>query len=77
MSPIPLHKWRIAVWMISNCKTGLSSYEIARALGINQIRWFMLHRTGSQLQNNSFVNMAGNGGEVEVDESFIGGDATP
>ena len=44
-SPIPADKWLIAVWMLSNCKNGVSSYEVAQAIGVTQkSAWFMLHR---------------------------------
>jgi transposase-like protein len=75
-SPIGLDKWLVAMWMIANCKNGVSSYEIGRALGITQkSAWFMLHRIRLAMQNQSFVKMGGKGGEVEVDETFIGGAA--
>src|SRR3984893_12332962 len=75
-SALPLDKWLVAMWMIANCKNGVSSYEIGRALGITQkSAWFMLHRLRLAMQNNSFVKMGGKGGEVEVDETFIGGAA--
>jgi len=73
-SPIPLEKWLPAVWLLVNCKNGVSSYEIHRALGITQkSAWFMLHRIRLAIQSNSFVKLGGPGGEVEVDETFIGG----
>src|SRR5713101_1746414 len=75
-SPIPLEKWLPAVWVIVNCKNGISSYEVARDLGVTQkTAWFMLHRIRKAMQNSSFVKMGGSGGEIEVDESFIGGKA--
>src|SRR5580693_2697252 len=44
-SPIPLDKWLMAMWMVANCKNGVSSYEIHRALGVTQkTAWFLLHR---------------------------------
>src|SRR5580658_7436805 len=44
-SPIPLDKWLVAVWLVVNCKNGISSYEIARDLKVTQkSAWFMLHR---------------------------------
>ena len=50
-SPIPLDKWLTAVWMLCNCKNGVSSYELARTLGITQkSAWFMLHRVRLALQ---------------------------
>lgn len=75
-SPIPLDKWLIALWMLVNCKNGISSYEVGRDLGITQkSAWFVLHRLRLALQNQSFVKMGGKGTEVEVDETFIGGAA--
>ena len=44
-SPIPLEKWLVVVWMLTNSKNGVSSYEISRAIGVTQkSAWFMLHR---------------------------------
>ena len=75
-SPIPLEKWLPGVWVIVNCKNGISSYEVGRALGVTQkTAWFMLHRIRLAMQTSSFVKLGGNGGEVEVDETFIGGKA--
>lgn len=72
-SPIPLDKWLVAVWMIANCKNGVSSYEVARAIGVTQkSAWFMLHRIRLAMQTRVFSKL---GGEVEVDETFIGGAA--
>jgi transposase-like protein len=73
-SALPLDKWLIAVWMVANCKNGVSSYEVARALGITQkSAWFMLHRIRLAMQSRSLVKIGGNGSQVEVDETFIGG----
>jgi transposase-like protein len=74
-SPMGLDKWMTAVWMICNCKNGISSYEIHRALGITQkSAWFMLHRIREAMKDGSVVKMGGPGGEpVEVDETFVGG----
>ena len=75
-SALPLDKWLIAIWMISNCKNGVSSYEVARALGITQkSAWFMLHRIRLAMQNPNFGQLGGDGKEIEVDETFIGGAA--
>jgi transposase-like protein len=75
-SPIGLDKWLVAIWMISNCKNGVSSYEVARALGVTQkSAWFMLHRIRLAMQSRSFMKVGGPGSEVEVDETFIGGAA--
>jgi transposase-like protein len=73
-SALPLDKWLIAIWMIANCKNGVSSYEIGRALGITQkSAWFMLHRIRLAMQVRSFLKLGGPGSEVEVDETFVGG----
>src|SRR5207245_9168549 len=68
-----LDKWLVAVWMIANCKNGVSSYEVARAIGVTQkSAWFMLHRIRLAMQIGSFGQLSG---EVEADETFIGGAA--
>jgi hypothetical protein len=70
-SPIGLDKWLPAMWMMVNCKNGISSYEVGRALGITQkSAWFMLHRLRLATQTGTFEKM---GGTVEADETFIGG----
>src|SRR5580658_9099789 len=75
-SPLPLDKWLVAVWMIANCKNGVSSYEIGKAIGVTQkSAWFMLHRIRLAMQNRSILKIGGPGSEVEVDETFIGGAA--
>src|SRR3954447_1566625 len=71
-SPIPLSKWFVAVWMLSNCKNGVSSYELHRALDVTQkTAWFMLHRVRAAIKAKSFDKKLA--GVVEADESFIGG----
>jgi transposase-like protein len=73
-SPLGLEKWLPAVWMICNAKNGISSYELARALGVTQkSAWFMLHRIRTAMRNGSLLKMGGSqGGPVEVDETFVG-----
>ena len=74
-SPIPLEKWLVVVWMLSNCKNGVSSYEVARAIGVTQkSAWFMLHRIRKAMHLGPDAGrFGGNGGEVEADETFVGG----
>lgn len=68
-SPIPLDKWLTAIWMLTNCKNGVSSYEIARDVKVTQkSAWFMLHRIRLAMQDDFFGSKVG--GEVEVDETF-------
>src|SRR5580704_2039633 len=75
-SPIALEKWLPAVWVVVNCKNGVSSWELHRSLGVTQkTAWFMLHRIRLALKTNTLGTKLGSndGGEVEVDESFVGG----
>jgi transposase-like protein len=75
-SPLPLAKWLPCAWLILNCKNGVSSWEIHRGLGVTQkTAWFMLSRLRLAMQNGSTVKLGGDGGEVEVDETYIGGKA--
>src|SRR3954468_24371255 len=73
-SPIKLSKWFVAIWLIASAKNGISSYELHRAIGITQkSAWFVLHRIRLAMQARSFEKKFE--GEVEVDETFIGGKA--
>ena len=72
-SPLGLDKWFVAVWCITNAKNGISSCELARALGVTQkSAWFMLHRVRHAMHTGSFEKFAG---VVESDETFVGGKA--
>lgn len=72
-SPIALDKWLTAVWLVVNCKNGISSYEIARYVKVTQkSAWFMLHRIRLALATGSWGKLGGDGGPIEVDETFIG-----
>ena len=73
-SPLGLDKWLPALWMLANCKNGISSYELARNLGVTQkTAWFMLGRIRLAMQTKTFAKMMS--GQVEADETFIGGKA--
>jgi transposase-like protein len=72
-SPLGLDKWMCAFWMLCNCKNGISSCEVSRAIGITQkSAWFMMHRIRKAMQDDSGIKFRG---EVEADETFIGGKA--
>ncbi len=72
-SPIGLDKWFTAMWLIGGAKNGISSYEVHRAVGVTQkTAWFMLHRIRLAMQTKTFNKIDG---EVEVDETYIGGKA--
>ena len=71
-SPLPLDKWLVAIWLETNAKNSISSYEVGRALGITQkSAWFLLHRVRHALHVGSFDKKLC--GTVEADETFIGG----
>jgi transposase-like protein len=70
-SPLGLEKWLPALWLLVNCKNGISSCELARDLGVTQkTAWFMAHRLRFALTEGGFELLSG---EVEADETFIGG----
>src|SRR3990167_9509910 len=72
-SAIGLNKWLVAMWLICNAKNGISSYELARSIGVTQkSAWFMLHRIRLAMQGQDGGKL---GGDVEIDETFIGGAA--
>jgi ISXO2-like transposase domain/Transposase zinc-ribbon domain len=71
-SPIGLDKWFTAIWLLANCRNGVSSYEMSRDLGVTQkTAWFMLQRIRLAMRVGSFEKKFV--GEVEADETFIGG----
>jgi transposase-like protein len=73
-SPIPLQKWMAAVWLLTGCKNGVSSWEIHRSLGVTQkTAWFMMHRIRLALRDSNKGKIGGEGSEVEVDETYVGG----
>lgn len=70
-SPLGLDKWFVAVWSIANAKNGISSHELGRALGVTQkTAWFMLHRIRLAMRTGTFRKIMG---EIESDETYIGG----
>jgi transposase-like protein len=73
-SPIGLDKWLPAAWLLTNCKNGISSYELARALGITQkAAWHVLHRVRHAMTETGLK--IGINAPVEIDETFVGGKA--
>ena len=73
-SALSLDKWLIAIWCEANSKNSISSYELAATLGITQkSAWFMQQRIRLAMQTGTFTKALS--GEVEVDETFIGGKA--
>jgi len=72
-SPIGLDMWLCAMFLIANCKNGVSSYEIARDIKVTQkSAWFMLQRIRHAMHTGTFTKLSG---QIEADETFIGGKA--
>jgi transposase-like protein len=72
-SPIGLDKWLLGIWLVASAKNGISSYELHRALGITQkSAWFLEQRIRLALQSGTLEKMSG---EIEADETYIGGKA--
>src|SRR5437764_13989153 len=72
-SPIGLDKLFPAMWLAANCKNGVSSYELHRALGVTQkTAWFMLQRIRLAMQRGISGKMSG---ICEADETYIGAKA--
>jgi transposase-like protein len=70
-SPLGLDKWFAAIWLIANCKNGVSSYEVHRGIGVTQkTALFMLHRIRLAVEAGSFLK---SGGGFEADETYVGG----
>jgi hypothetical protein len=73
-SPLGLDKWLAAMWLLTNCKNGISSYEVSRDLDISQkSAWHMMHRIRLAMQDDLTGGTLS--GEIEIDETFIGGKA--
>jgi len=71
---LPLRKWFIAIWMITSHKKGIASTQLAKDLKITQkSAWFVLHRLRHAARTQSFA--APLEGDVEVDETYVGGKA--
>src|SRR5262245_55407434 len=73
-SAVGLDKWLPALWLLTNCKNVISSYELASALGVTQkTAWFMLSRLRLTLQSETRDRK---NGTVETNETDIGGKAS-
>jgi transposase-like protein len=72
-SGVPLNKWLTAMWLVGNCKNGISSYEVGKDLKVTQrTAWFMLQRIRHAMHNGTINKMSGT---IEADETFVGGAA--
>jgi len=77
-SPLSMDKWLAAMWLVVNCKNGVSSCEVARDLGITQkSAWFMVHRLRLALQEGSFMKLKGVAGRRVTWNKLTGKESSP
>lgn len=70
---IPLHKMLQAVYLVTSSKKGVSAHQLHRTLEITyKSAWFLMHRIREAMRDGNLAPFGGNGGIVEVDETFIG-----
>jgi transposase-like protein len=72
-SHIPVHKWLLAIHLMSTAKNGMSAHELHRNLGITyKSAWFLAHRIRKAMDDDKTTPIGGEGGQVQADEAFIG-----
>jgi transposase-like protein len=72
-SPIKLHKWLLAAYLVCASKKGISLKQLERMLGVTyKTAWFMSHRLREAMNMPAEGPMGGDGGTVEVDETYWG-----
>jgi transposase-like protein len=70
---LPLHKALQAVYLLTSSKKGISAHQLHRTLEITyKSAWFLTHRIREAMRDGDITPFGGNGGVVEVDETFIG-----
>ena len=77
-SHIPLHKWLLAVHLLTSSKKGMSAHQLYRMLGFGSYRtaWFMAHRIRESFRElfpEESGPLGGEGKPVEIDETYVGG----
>ena len=72
-SHVPMHYWLQAMYLMCASKKGVSSNQLHRTLNVTlKTAWFMSHRLREAMRVTGLAPMGGEGGIVEVDETFIG-----
>ena len=72
-SHIEMHKWLQAIHLMVSSKKGISAHQLHRVLEVTyKTAWFLAHRIRECMRSGELAPMGGNGGAVEVDETFIG-----
>jgi transposase-like protein len=67
-----LRVWFQVIYLMTQSKKGISALQIQRQIGSGAYKtaWYMCHRIRAAMQDGSFAKLMG---EVEVDETYIGG----
>lgn len=71
----PLRTWFQVIYLMTQSKKGISALQIHRQIGSGDYRtaWYMCHRIRAAMKDDGFPKLMG---EVEVDETYIGGKDT-
>jgi transposase-like protein len=76
-SKIPLNKWLLANFLLVSSKKGMSAHQLHRMIGVTyKTAWFMFHRIREAMREEGGDKFGGEGGTVEIDETYIGRDRT-
>jgi hypothetical protein len=68
-----MHLWLQAIHLMVSSKKGISSHQLHRVIGISyKSAWFLTHRIRECMREGALAGFGGNGGIVEVDETFVG-----
>ena len=74
---LPLNKALQAVYLMTSSKKGISAHQLHRVLEVTyKTAWFLAHRIREAMRDGSLAPFGGDGGIVEVDETFVGHDRT-
>lgn len=72
-SHIPVHKWLLAIHLLSASKKGMSAHQLHRMLGITyKSAWFLAHRIREAMRDTKFTPMGGKGKTIQADETYYG-----
>jgi transposase-like protein len=72
-SHIPIHKWLLAIHLMSASKKGMSAHQLHRMLGITyKSAWFLAHRIREAMKEDKPAPLGGQGKSVQADETYYG-----
>src|SRR6185436_8105298 len=72
-SHIPVHKWLLAIHLLTSSKKGMSAHQLHRSLGITyKSAWFLAHRIREAMGDTDPTPMGGKGRTVQADETYYG-----